>query len=152
MRVVFEEIDPDGIRRMSVADPGEADRAVGECAGYYCTKCEQADETLHQIWHDNNCSHAGEHGRAHYDELEPDVPRRPTPEFDPAHPISVIEAGESDVPAGIHVGMVVGFRCECGNADEDVFEIVHDERCPLADCADPVGGQLESEIATDGGR
>lgn len=152
MQVVFEDVDIDYIRRLSVIDPGETEHHVGESVGYYCCECEQADETLHQIWHEEDCSHAGEHGRSHYDDLEPDVDAGGTPEFSEEHPITVIEAGESDVPAGIHVGMVVGFRCQCGNADEDVFEIVHDSRCPLADCGDPVGGQLEPGVAADGAR
>lgn len=141
MRVAFEPLDGTDIRRMVVVEPRETDHIPGETAGYWCPECHQADETLDQIWHEEYCHHAGEHGRAHYDDLEPDVDAGPTPEFDRAHPITVIIAAETE-GAGAHNGEVIAFRCECGNADEDVFEIVHDERCDLADCNNPVGGQL----------
>lgn len=133
MRVVREDLENTQIQRLVVTDPRSSDHHLGECVGYLCPECHQADETLDQIWHRESCSLAGEHGRAHYDELEPDVPGRPTPEFDEEHEIIIIEAAETEGRGGLCEGEVLAFLCECGNADEDAFEIVHDERCELSD-------------------
>jgi hypothetical protein len=133
MKVTREDLEGTQIQRLIVVEPQESDHHVGECAGYLCSECLQADETLAQIWHDEDCSLAGEHGRAHYDTLEPDVPGRSVPELDPTHPITVVEFADTEGRNGLLAGEVLAFHCgECGNADEDLFEIVHDEVCGLA--------------------
>jgi hypothetical protein len=33
----------------------------------------------------------------------------------------------------VRTGDVVALKCECGILDDDLFEIVHDAECPLAD-------------------
>lgn len=56
-----------------------------------------------------------------------------TTELLPEHPIRMLRATETDSPAGIHNGEILAYRCEeCGAADEDVMEIIHDEDCLLA--------------------
>jgi len=132
MKVTRESLDGTQVQRLIVVEPQGADHHAGECVGYLCPECLQADETLDQIWHNEDCSLAGEHGRSHYDDLEPDVPGRPTPEFESGHTITVIEFAETEGRGGLHEGEVLGFTCECGNADEDLFEVVHDEACELA--------------------
>jgi len=133
VKVIRERLDGIQIQRLIVIDPEGSNHFRGECVGYLCPECMQADETLEQIWHDEDCSLAGKHGRAHYDDLEPDVPGRPVPEFDPAHPITVVKFGKTEGRGGLHDGEVLGFYCNgCGNADETMFEIVHDEVCDLA--------------------
>lgn len=152
MKVVREDLEGTIVQRLVVTDPEGLDHHVGECLGYLCGECQQADETLQQIWHEPDCQLAGRHGRQHYSELVPDVPGRPTPEFDPAHPITVLRAGETDDPQGIHNGEVIAFVCECGNADEDLFEIVHDEACPLAGGCGLSAREELDVAAADGGR
>lgn len=136
MKVIREELDGTQIQRLVVTDPGQTDYHERQVVGYLCPECEQADETLEQIWHDENCSLVGEHGRDHYDELEPDNDIRPIPELQPDHPVTIVEYGETegrpDGEMGFHEGEVVAFVCECGASDEDLFEIVHDECCELA--------------------
>lgn len=132
MKAKRESLDGSQIDQLVVTDPEASDLFAGERVAFICTECWQSDETLDQIWHKEDCSLCGEHGREHYDELEPDVPGRPTPEFDPEHEISVIKAAESSGRTDPCRHEVLAFRCSCGNADEDVFEIVHDEACPLA--------------------
>lgn len=49
------------------------------------------------------------------------------------HPILALRATETDTTLGVHRGAILAYRCaKCGCADEDVFEIVHDEDCPLS--------------------
>lgn len=132
MKVVRIDLEGTQIQRLEVTDAGSTDRNVGEVAGYYCPECRQADETLEQIWHDEECSLAGEHGREYYDDLEPDVPGRFAPELDPEHPVTVVRSAETDDSNGVHNGEPLAFRCRCGNLDEDLFEVVHDEDCALA--------------------
>jgi hypothetical protein len=74
-----------------------------------------------------------EHGRQHYDDLDRGVDAGPTPEFNADNPIWVVRAAEADVQDGVYKDDVVAFRCQCGNLDDDLFEKVHDESCPLAD-------------------
>jgi hypothetical protein len=131
MKVTREDLDGTQVQRLVVTDPISSDRHRGECVGYLCPECRQADETLEQIWHEEDCSLAGEHGRRFYDALEPD-PATGSPEFDPDNEFYVIESGETEGRGGLCEGEVLGFVCTCGNADEDLFEIVHDESCPLA--------------------
>lgn len=132
MNVTAEPIDGTYIRRLVLTETDQEGHHPGECVGYLCDECLQADETLQQIWHDADCSHAGEHGRQHYDEMPSGTATGPTPELDPAHPLTIITAAETEGYGGLHEGEVLAFRCECGNADEDAFEIVHDEACELA--------------------
>jgi len=133
MKVLREDLEGTQIQLLVVTDPGDTDHHPGEAIGYLCPECEQADETLDQIWHDEDCSLAGEHGREHYDDLEPVVEeQRATPELQADHPVTMVKAGETDCSEGIHNGEVIAFRCQCGNADEDLFELVHDESCELS--------------------
>jgi hypothetical protein len=58
----------------------------------------------------------------------------------PDHPIVALKATTTDRTMGIHNGEVMAYRCiECGAADEDVFELVHDEDCKLAGASEPHG-------------
>lgn len=133
MKVGRRSLEDIPVSRLVVIDPETSSRHEGEMVAYRCDLCGAADETLRQIWHEDDCDLVGEHGREFYDDLVPDVPDQgPTPEFDPEHPITVIQAGESAQDCGIHNYDVLGFECACGNADEDVFEIVHDDKCGLA--------------------
>ena len=148
MRVVREDLEGTQVQRLVVTDPASTSHHVGEVIGYYCPECRQADETLKQIWHEDECSLAGQHGRDYYDDLTPDVPGRPTPELDPANPITVVSYDQTEGRGGLREGEVIAFVCECGNADEDLFEIVHDEACPLAGRHHPTRGHETGAIAS----
>jgi len=130
MKVRSEDLEGTQVERLVVTNPMSSDRYRGECVGYLCPECRQADETLEQIWHEDDCSLAGEHGRQYYETLSPTD--NSTPEFDPANEFYVIESAETEGRGGLCKGEVLGFVCTCGNADEDLFEIVHDESCALA--------------------
>ncbi|GGM64021.1 hypothetical protein J2752_000484 [Halarchaeum rubridurum] len=139
MKVVREDLDGTPIQRLVVTEPGTTEHFIDEVVGYLCPHCFQADETLTQIWHQADCRLAGEHGRQFYDDLEPVVDETtPTPELSPTHTITIVEYGETEGKSsetgevGLHEGETVAFFCSCGNLDEDVFEIVHDESCQLA--------------------
>ena len=132
MKVVREDLEDTQVQRLTVVDPGKTGSHIGELVGYLCPECLQVDETLTQIWHDDSCSLAGEHGRQHYDSLEPDVDGRPTPELQDDHPVTVVKYAETEGRGGLCQDEVVAFICNCGNADEDLFELVHDEGCDLA--------------------
>lgn len=150
MLVDLENLGDTKIQRLTVTDPQQNDVRVGEVVGYRCEGCKQADETRHQIWHSEDCSLAGDHGRAHYDDdFEPtfDV-SRPTPEFHPEHEIQVVKYNDN---------WVLGFRCSCGNLDECAFEVIHDQGCGLADEDCPEGQTDVDEFPdppamTDGGQ
>jgi len=138
MLVVREDLESTPVKRLVVTDPQESGLHAGECPGYWCPECKQADESLEQIWHDRDCSLAGDHGRAHYDDLVPTVPGRPSPELDPAHPITVVRCADGSKYN------ILGFRCDgCGNLDEDLFEVVHDDVCPLS------GRHGEAHVSVD---
>lgn len=143
MKVDRQPLEGTQIVRLVVVDPGESEHHVGEVVGYRCPECNQADESLQQIWHQEDCSYAGQHGRAHYDDLHPDIDK-PAPELEGEHRITMVRAAGTDSPdveggqivasQGVHNGEVLKFLCdECQNGDEDVFEIVHDEACELSD-------------------
>lgn len=136
MRVTREDLDGTAIQRLEVTDPRGTAHFPGEVAGYLCPECMQADETLDQIWHLEDCSHAGEHGRRHYDEGEivSTTSTSPTPEFSDRHPITIVEFAETEGRGGLCEGEVIAFSCRCGNLDEDLFEIIHDEACGLSKC------------------
>jgi hypothetical protein len=56
-----------------------------------------------------------------------------TAELLPEHPILALVAAETDRTLGIHNGETIAFRCvECGAADEDCMEIIHEDGCGLA--------------------
>lgn len=106
----------------------------GELVGFHCQHCDAVDETLRQIIHEDDCPLAGEHGRELYGEDLPEGRgQREFPELEPDTEFTVYYAGWSGPDGNAKAGHVVAFRCdECGNADEDIFEIVHDENCALA--------------------
>lgn len=120
-RLIAQESDP------------SADIYEGEVVAYHCDACGNADETLIQLLHKETCPYAGEHGRTRYpDGLESgrDVH---TPELQPDHPITIVRNGTHNRHEGVHQGEPIAFRCvECGNSDETLSEIVHDESCRLA--------------------
>lgn len=154
--VRFQELEDVRVEKM-VVDECE-DHPAGEVIGYRCRECGCSDETLSQLWHDEDCDLAGEHGRQHYDSLERERDAGPTKELDASNPIWVVKAAETDIPDGVYVNDVVAFRCRCGAADDDLFEIVHEEGCPLADDDCDLGrtdvglfGQGPA-LVTDGGR
>lgn len=144
MKVALKALSQTDIYRLEVDDPEASNTHVGESVGYLCPHCRQCDETRHQIWHDEDCRYAGDHGRGHYDRLEPTTSGdHPTPELHPDHEINIVHASESQQDIGIHHGEVLAFRCGCGNLDEDIFEIVHDSRCELAD--NPTGPMTDHD-------
>jgi len=140
MRVRVSALDAVEIAQLEVVESEGAAVHQGAQVGFICLECQQCDETLDQIWHDQSCRYAGEHGRSHYADLEPVVEAEsPTPEFDDSHEITVVTSASTDDPHGIHNGEVLAFRCGCGNLDEHLFEVVHDERCHLAGRHDAAG-------------
>jgi Zn ribbon nucleic-acid-binding protein len=139
MKVKAEELTGTAIRQLVVVESSQADVHIGQVVGHLCPECKQADETLDQIWHRDECSHAGEHGRQHYDELTPTVEERPTPEFNPNHEITIVHA-RTDRGIEIHDNEPIAFRCSCGNLDEDLFEVIHDDACPLSSCSEQARG------------
>lgn len=112
----------------------EAGIHAGELVGFRCLCCDAVDETLRQIIHEEGCDLYGEHGRDLYGKDIPHLEAElETPELTDDHPITVYYAGFSDRDGRVKNGHVVAFRCDkCGNADEDLFEIVHDENCDLS--------------------
>lgn len=56
-----------------------------------------------------------------------------TLELLPDHPILALVSTQTNRAAGIYNGEVLAYRCvECGVADEDVRELVHEFGCSLA--------------------
>lgn len=107
--------------------------AEGEIVGYRCEHCGAGDETLMQVIHDEDCPLAGEHGRSLYPDPECPWGDGSLPEFEADHRIDVLTAGWTDDSECVHNGEAILFRCgECGNADETLFQIRHDEDCSLA--------------------
>lgn len=140
MRVKLVEIEESHIRKMEVVEPEQSDVLVNESVGYTCELCLQSDETRHQIWHEEPCPLVGEHGRKHYDDLTPKVPDGPSPELHDDHEIEMIQVARTYPDIEVYNNDVLGYRCHCGNMDEDLFEVVHDARCELAD--NPENGPL----------
>lgn len=120
----------------------------GDRLGVMCLECKNADEDLAELIHEGGCSHAGRHGRDHYDldderatpgidcsassRVRADGAGR-TPEFRPEHPMGHIVAGFTEPVRDVHNGETIGWLClECYNLDEDILEIIHDEACTLA--------------------
>jgi hypothetical protein len=131
MKVRFEELPELPVEKMIVVECDT--HRPGECVGYRCQECAEADETLDQIWHDPDCPLAGEHGRQHYESLEAALEESDSPELDPSNPLWIVESAESDPADDVYNGEFVAMKCRCGNLDDDLFEIVHDSRCVLAD-------------------
>jgi bacterioferritin-associated ferredoxin len=134
---------------IAIEDAPAAGVAEREILGYHCGQCGAADETRMQVVHREYCPLAGEHGREHYAEGELPTVDRP-PELERDHRIDIITAGWTDPAEDVHNGEAIGFRCgECGNADDSLFEIIHDEACSLAGRYASAG---QEEAVTDGGR
>jgi hypothetical protein len=131
IRVGFEELDGIAIEKMVVVEADDYER--GQCVGYRCQYCYEADESLTQIFHDRDCPYAGEHGRTHYDTLNTEMDARPTPELQANNPVWLVVSDETDRADDVYNGEPVAFRCECGNLDDDLLETVHDDGCDLAD-------------------
>lgn len=130
---IERELVTDHIEQLRVVEAEHSDYHEGQAVGYRCQLCQQADETLDQLYHEADCQLAGEHGRSHYDTLDPTADEGPFPELSPNHEFVMVRSAETDNSVGVSRGNVVLFICdECGNADEDLFEIVHDEQCSLA--------------------
>jgi len=141
MKVIFEPVDSIDVERMVVHE-SEGHHA-GEVVGYRCQHCGCADETLRQIFHAENCPLSGMHGRQIYETLTADMEPE-SPELQKENRVWVVRSAETDPEDEVYNGDVVAFQCDhCGNSDESLFEIVHDEACPLADnscefgCTDP---------------
>jgi len=133
LRVAFEEPDAIPVERMVVASADAEGIHPGQVVSYRCQECAQADEDRSEIVHQEDCPLAGEHGRSHYDDITPTVSEGRSPELSPDHEIVMVRSAETDTSVGVSRGDVILFICaECGNADEDLFEIVHDETCSLA--------------------
>lgn len=148
MRVCREALDGTDLVRLTIVDAEETHRHPGECAGYWCPHCGAHDETLRQVVHEPGCQLVGEHGRAHYDGI-PDVPGRFCAAIDPEHPITMIRSAETHNGQGVHNGEVIAFECDyCGNGDETVGEICHDEDCPLADAECDLGMTDVDDLAS----
>jgi len=51
----------------------------------------------------------------------------------PDLPVDRLEAIESKPDVGVYEGCTMGYRCRvCGQADEDIQEVLHEEHCELA--------------------
>jgi hypothetical protein len=131
MKVVCRPMESLDVAKLVVVD-ARPPHPEGEVVGYICECCDQCNETIHQIWHQEECPLAGRHGRTHYEDLSPTVPGTPTPELDPDIPITVVKMATNQGRRERTKGEVVSFLCRCGSLDEDLFEVVHDEDCPLA--------------------
>jgi len=128
MKVAREPLGGSAIEQLRVVDAPHSDHYAGETVGYRCSECGQADESRDQIWHDDDCELAGDHGRSHYDE----PPRRDDhPGCDPEHVLYMVRSADSE--GDVARGNPVMWLCEaCSNGDETAAEIAHDENCPLA--------------------
>lgn len=155
MRVSRTDLDDSPLTKLTAlsSDPAAGIEA-GEVLAYRCRDCGNNDETPMQVVHDAECPHFGTHGCASFPELESGIGTA-TPELQPDHPITIIRMGETDPSAGLHNGEPVGFRCdECGNSDETLSEIVHDELCSLAGRHGRqllAGSDGARRVCTDGG-
>lgn len=157
LKVGFTELPNVSVEKMEIVE--SEDYEIGQCVGYRCQECGEADETLTQIWHKPDCPLAGEHGRTHYDavDLGSASDGRRAAELDPEHPLWVVKSAETDRGDDVYNEDIVAIRCRCGAADDDAFEIVHDAECPLADeCAENRTDiedlqDIDEELLADGG-
>lgn len=143
MRANLSPLPGAPLTRLTAAESdAEAHIVAGETLAYRCDECGRCDETVGQIWHAEDCPLAGDGGRRLYDDLERGHDRR-TDELEPDHEILLVRAGDTDRDRDLHRGEPVAFSCvECGNSDETLSEIVHDEACALA-------GQHGRELLTE---
>jgi len=131
MKVSRHQLSDCEIEMLQVEEPPNSDHHPGETIGYRCVGCGQADESRAQIWHDEDCIHAGDHGRQYYDS-QPSADETHN-ELDPDHTLFMVRSAETNVHEGVERGSPVMWLCgECFNGDETAAEIVHDEACPLA--------------------
>jgi DNA-directed RNA polymerase subunit RPC12/RpoP len=152
MKVVRKRLPGSPLAELVVTLAEGADVVPGEVLGYRCVECAAADETRMQVLHEDDCPHDGEHGERVYGTAElPDHPLDDrSVELLPQHPIAMVMAADYNAQEGVGENVPVAYRCEeCGNADESVFEIVHDETCSLARTA--LQDQPGVRVATDGG-
>jgi bacterioferritin-associated ferredoxin len=152
VKVAERELPGQPIEALVATDTdGCAGTHDGEVVGYRC-ECGACDETLMQIIHDPDCELAGEYGRDHYDVgARPIAADRPWPELSRDHRIDIIEAAWTDRTDDVHNGESLAFRCgECGNSDETLVEIRHDEDCSLAGRFGPMAAPGRA-ARTDGG-
>jgi|GEM_PF-2717421 len=134
MKVGFTELPGLPVEKMEVVEA--EDFEIGECVGYRCQLCGEADETLSQVYHKPGCDLAGQHGRHFYGEdaaLSSPSDGRASAELDPENPMWLVVSAETDRADDVYNGEVVGTLCRCGNMDDDAFEIVHDEDCDIID-------------------
>lgn len=139
MNVTPEPLEQDIPIEMLVAAESDPSLGVyeGSVLGYRCIECGQSDETLRQIVHREDCSMAGEHGRELYEDGLPIV-EEPRGELRPDTEFQMLVWATTEEPGDKHNGEPMAFRCtDCGNQDECLFEIVHDEACEIAGLVTP---------------
>jgi len=135
MRVERKSLEGTSLQKLTVVDDRGTDHHVGEVFGYVCPHCMAVDESLSQVWHEDDCKLTGEHGRTHYNESEykPQTGQTEHLELRDGYPLTLVEYATTEGRGGLCEGEVLGFRCDfCGNGDEDAFEIQHDGNCPLS--------------------
>lgn len=132
MKVVAKELEDSPLDQLVVSDPGASDHVEGEALFFFCRECECLDETARQLYHAEDCSHAGEGGRQFYDKDDYVDEGVPSPEFEADTSAYLIEYGATEGRGGLHDGEVLGFECVCGCADEMLGGVMHAEHCPLA--------------------
>jgi len=144
MRVSPDPLPSSPIVRIEAMDTyHERDIYAGDTLGYWCSLCQNADETRHQIVHAADCDLAGRHGRQVYGTNLAPISGRVTGELRGETTFSLLEWGVSAPEVGIVNNEVVAFRCDqCGNLDETLFEILHDEACAMA-TGDRVAGRCD---------
>lgn len=114
-------------------DRRDVEIVTGDTLGYWCSECKNADETRSQIVHAEDCALAGRHGRSIYGAGLDPIDGSLSGELLPETTFTLLEWGETDRALDIYSGAKIAFRCdECGNLDETLFEILHDEVCTLA--------------------
>lgn len=111
----------------------ELDIYKGEMLGFWCSECQQSDETLEQIVHSEDCHLAGRHGRQHYGKDLDVIDRNTAGELRTDTFFTILKWGTNDDGLRVKHREYVAVRCdECGNLDEHLWEIVHDAACRLA--------------------
>jgi len=133
MRVTRQPLPDTPIEQLVVADGDAEGLHAGQAVGFFCSHCWQSDETWEQIWHAEDCDLAGEHGRRLYDSAAPQHNGGPTPEIVDDHEIQMVVSAVSNGQTDPSKNEILGWRCaHCGNLDETLVEIRHDEDCELA--------------------
>jgi len=109
------------------------DIVEGEILGYWCSNCQQSDETLEQIIHEPGCELSGRHGRRRYNDDHGPHDTRESGELRSDTFFTLLNWGTEDESLRVKHREYVAVRCdECGNLDETLWEIVHDAACNLA--------------------